>query len=260
MNDFNFSERVALITGGASGLGADFCEQLASRNAVVIVADIDIENGNKVAAQLIAKGLKAEFIELNVSSEESWLTCINYVKDNYRKLDVLVNNAGIAGGDSPVDTSLDDWKRIIDVNLTSVFLGCKYCIDLMAESGGGSIINISSVFGQVADQATTAYSASKGGVRSMTKSIALYCAEQKNNIRVNSVHPGFVMTPMVANLAEEAPEEIVAPYMQRTVGLTPLGRIAEPSDISGVMLFLASELSRFMTGSELTVDGGFTAR
>ena len=146
------------------------------------------------------------------------------------------------------------------VNLTGVFLGCKVAVPLTHKSGGGSIINISSIFGIVADELSLAYSASKGGVRSMTKAIALDCAARNTGVRVNSVHPGFVQTPLVENGVSAMPAEMAQAYGVRTVEQTPMGRIGEPSEIGDVIAFLASDASRFMTGSEIVIDGGFTAR
>lgn len=252
--------KVALVTGAAMGLGAAFAKALAEEGAAVALCDVNVEEGEARAAEIRHAGGTALFVSLDVTSEDGWVTALSQVKDELGGLNVVVNNAGIAAGGTVADTTLEDWNKALAVNLTGVFLGNKHTIPHMAESGGGSIINISSIFGQVSDSLVCAYSASKGGVRSLTKSAALYCAEAQNGIRVNSVHPGFVMTPMVANAASQVPAEIAEPYMARTVGQTPLGRIGEPEDLTGAIVFLASDDSRFLTGSEVTVDGGFTAR
>lgn len=251
--------QVAVVTGGAMGLGFAFSRALAKQGLQVIIADIS-DRATAVAEQLSEHGLMVRAVHLDVSQESSWQALVDDIRDHEGRLDVLVNNAGIAPPGSVVETPLELWNQTIAVNLTGVFLGCKHAIPLMAEAEGGSIINISSVYGQVADALTAAYSASKGGVRSLTKSSALYCAGQANGIRVNSIHPGFVATPMVENALANTPAEVRDPYIARTVGLTPLGRIGTPDDIVGAVLFLAGSGSRFMTGSELTVDGGFTAR
>jgi len=258
--DFSLTGKVALVTGGARGLGLAFATAMVESGAAVVLADVLEDEGKAAAASLAEAGHSASFLKLDVSSEEAWVGAIDAVRQDHGRLDILVNNAGIGGGGTVLDTTLEDWNRTIAINLTGVFLGCKHGIALIAESGGGSVINISSIFGQVSDWLTFGYSASKGGVRSLTKSAALMCAEVKNNVRVNSVHPGFVHTPMVENAVAEIRPEIGDPYMQRTVGLTPLGRIGVPQDLAGAIVFLASDASQFMTGSEITVDGGFTAR
>ncbi len=152
------------------------------------------------------------------------------------------------------------WQKTLDVNLTGVFLGCQTMLPLLRESAAGAIINISSVFGIVGDQAPVAYCASKGAVRMLTKSAALHCAKMSPSIRVNSVHPGFVETPMVTEGIRAVPEDMAREYMGRTVGQVPLGRIGQPNDIAGIVLFLASDDARYVTGAEFVVDGGFTAR
>lgn len=257
---FSLEGKVALVTGGARGLGLAFATGLAEAGAAVILADVLVEEGAAAAAALSAQHQKASFMKLDVSSESEWQAVLGEVQAQFGRLDVLVNNAGIAGAGTIVDTSLDDWNRVIAVNLSGVFLGCKYAIPLIAASGGGSVINVSSIFGQVSDWLVCAYSASKGGVRSLTKSAALYCGEQRNNVRVNSLHPGFIHTPLVEEGVKAIPPEIGEPYMARTVGQTPLGRIGFPEELAGAVVFLASDASSYMTGSELTVDGGFTAR
>lgn len=256
----NLFGKTALVTGAAMGLGLAFAKALAKQGASVVLADIQSEAGKAEVEKLKQAGNEAHFIKLDVSNEDNWQSAIKDTRAAFGGLDILINNAGIAAGGTVVDTDLADWNRALNVNLTGVFLGCKHGIPLIAENDGGSVINISSVFGIVSDQMAFAYSASKGGVRSLTKSAALYCADADNGVRVNSIHPGFVQTPMVLNAVSAIPSEIAEPYMARTVGLVPLGRIAEPEDLVGAVLFLASDGSRFMTGSEVTVDGGFTAR
>lgn len=258
--NFSLEGKVALVTGGARGLGLAFATAMAESGAAVVLADVLEAEGKAAAGKLADEGYAASFLALDVSSEAAWSEAIQTVKRQHGRLDILVNNAGVAGGGTVLDTTMEDWNRTIAINLTGVFLGCKHGIPLIAESGGGSVINISSIFGQVSDWLVFAYSASKGGVRSLTKSAALMCAEVKNNVRVNSVHPGFVHTPMVDNAVAATPPEVGDPYMERTVGQTPLGRIGVPQDLAGAIVFLASDASQFMTGSEVTVDGGFTAR
>lgn len=258
--NFSLEGKVALVTGGARGLGLAFATGLAEAGASVVVADVLEEAGRAAAESLVKRGLAASFVKLDVSSEEEWGTVLAGVQSNHGRLDVLVNNAGIAGGGTVLDTTIEDWNRTLAINLTGVFLGCKHGIPLIAAGGGGSVINISSIFGQVSDWLVCAYSASKGGVRSLTKNAALMCAEAKLNVRVNSVHPGFIDTPMVEEGVAATPKEIGEPYMARTVGQTPLGRMGVPADLAGAVVFLASDAASYMTGSEITVDGGFTAR
>jgi 3(or 17)beta-hydroxysteroid dehydrogenase len=225
-----------------------------------VLADLNVEAGQRATAEIVAAGGRAEFVELDVSSEAAWAAAAATLEAKYGRLDVLVNNAGYAAAGSVEDCELDTWNRTMQVNVTGVFLGCKTMLPLLKRSAAGSIINISSIFGMVGDQAAIAYNASKGAVRMLTKSAALHCAGLDPQIRVNSVHPGFVETPMVANAVASLPEDIATDYMARTVGLVPLGRIAQPSDLVGMVLFLASDDSRYCTGSEFVVDGGFTAR
>ncbi len=248
-------KNIALITGGASGIGLATAQALTASGSQVFIADIQDDLGREVA-----QSLDGEFVKLDVSSEADWNAAIQTVEEKAGRLDVLVNNAGIGAGGTLESTTLEDFNRTLSVNLTGVFLGCKAAVPLMQKSGGGSIINISSIFGIVADELSLAYTASKGGVRSMTKAIALDCAARKTGVRVNSVHPGFVQTPLVENGVSAMPAEMAEAYGARTVGQTPMGRIGEPSEIGDVIAFLASDASRFMTGSEIVIDGGFSAR
>ena len=248
--------KVALVTGAAMGMGEAFAKRLAHEGCIVIAADVAAAHGEAVAEQIRKTGRKAEFRHLNVTDISGWSDTIAYVRSRFDRLDVLVNNAGVASAGSVTDCPLDEWNRIIAVNLTGVFLGCKTSIPLMAHGGSGSIINISSIWGNASDQLAAAYSASKGGVRSLTKSAALHCAATNSGVRVNSIHPGFVATPMVEGGVGSMPEDVAAAYEARTVGRVPMGRIGTPQDIEGAVVFLASDDSAFMTGSELVVDGG----
>ncbi|MEJ2256510.1 MAG: SDR family oxidoreductase [Woeseiaceae bacterium] len=249
------NDKVALVTGGASGIGLAAATTMARQGARVFIGDVQDELGQKSAA-----GIGGEFVHLDVSAPDDWSACISLIEEKAGRLDILVNNAGIAAGGTLETETLEGFNRTLAVNLTGVFLGCQAAVPLMSKTGDGSIINVSSVFGQVADQFTLAYSASKGGVRAMTKAIALDCAARNTGIRVNSIHPGFAATPMVATATGALPEDEAEAYAARTVGQTPMGRIAEPDDIGDVIAFLASDASRYMTGSEVVVDGGFTAR
>lgn len=254
------SNKVALITGGASGIGLATAEALARAGHHVVIADIQTAAADAAVERLRLEQLSASAVQLDVSSEAAWRAAVEHVEQEQGRLDVLVNNAGLGEGGTLESTTLNAFNRVMAVNVSGVFLGCKYAIPLMERSGGGSVVNVSSIFGIVSDQMTLAYSASKGAVRTMTKSIALDCATRNNGVRVNSIHPGFVETPMVSNGVSSLPPEIAEAYAARTVGLTPMGRLGQPDELADVIVFLASDASRFMTGSEVTVDGGFTAR
>ncbi len=254
------SKKVALITGGASGIGLAAAQAMAKAGHHVVLADIQTEAADASVEQFRSEQLSASSVQLDVSSEDAWCAAIEQVQKELGRLDVLVNNAGIGEAGTLESTSLDAFNRVMAINVNGVFLGCKYAIPLMERSGGGSVINVSSIFGIVADQLTVAYSASKGAVRTMTKAIALDCASRNSGVRVNSIHPGFVETQMVKGAAEVIPAEIIEPYAARTVGQTPMGRFGQPDELGDVIAFLASDASRYMTGSEVTVDGGFTAR
>lgn len=254
------TQKVALITGGASGIGLAAAEALAKAGHHVVLADIQTEAASTAVDRFHAQQLSASAIQLDVTSEDDWRAAIEWVERELGRLDVLVNNAGIGEGGTLESTSLNRFNRVMAVNVNGVFLGCKYGIPLMERSGGGSVINVSSIFGIVSDQLMVAYSASKGAVRTMTKAIALDCASRNNGVRVNSLHPGFIETPMVVGAAAVAPAEIIEPYTARTLGQVPVGRFGQPDELGDVIAFLASDASRFMTGSEVTVDGGFTAR
>ena len=249
------TDKVALVTGGASGIGAAAATIMAKQGARVFIGDLQEDLGRTQAADI-----GGAFVRLDVTSPGDWAACMAEVEDQAGGLDILINNAGIAAGGTLETETLERFNRMLAINLAGVFLGCQAAVPLMSKCGGGSIINVSSVFGQVADQFSIAYSATKGGVRTMTKAIALDCADRKTGVRVNSIHPGFVSTPMVASATGAMPDDVADAYGARTVGQTPMGRIGEPDDIAEVMAFLASDASRYMTGSEIVVDGGFTAR
>lgn len=256
--------KVVLITGAGSGIGCASANLFAREGAIVIVADIDENLGNEVTSKISENGLSADFIRLDVTDESSWISTYKFIEEKYSKLNILVNNAGIAFGGSITELSLQDWRRLMAVNLDGVFLGTKHAIPLMRKNGGGSIVNVSSAAGIVGSPTAAAYCASKGGVRLFTKAVALECAEARNNIRVNSLHPGAVATPMF----EKGPtwNDFVVQMggvegaWQKIAESTPIGRVAEPQEIAKAILFLASDASSYMTGSEIIIDGGFTAQ
>ena len=246
--------KIAIVTGAASdpGLGNQTAVTLAREGAKVVVTDIDAAGAEACAAKIRAAGGEAIALAHNVASEDAWLEVLAATIKAYGRLDVLVNNAGIAVLKPLEDLTLADWNRQIEVNLTSVFLGCKYGAAEMRKTGGGSIVNLSSVAGLVGLPTCTAYSASKGGVRLMSKTIAAEMG--KHNIRCNSVHPGVIWTNMQAGAGggDRARAETMA------AGL-PLGRVGDPDDIANCILYLASDESRYVTGAEFTVDAGMTA-
>jgi 3(or 17)beta-hydroxysteroid dehydrogenase len=243
--------KVAIVTGGASGMGKADAKLLAAEGAKVVVADMNEADGQAVAAAI---GANAVFMRLNVSDEENWKTVIAATVETFGKLDILVNNAGIIALGTIVDTTLESWRLVNSVNSDGVFLGCKHAIPVMAKSGGGSIINMSSVAAIHGQSFVAAYTASKGAVRALTKNIAMYCKEQKNGIRCNSVHPDGVKTPMVVKVAtgkEKATQEDVDK-------LGKFGNMCEPEDIANLVLYLASDESRFVNGAEMLIDNAAT--
>jgi NAD(P)-dependent dehydrogenase (short-subunit alcohol dehydrogenase family) len=237
----------ALVTGGASGIGRATAARLADAGFRVVVSDVD-----PAGQQAVAAIAGAVFVEHDVTDESSWERAIETVLDTHGRLDVLVNNAGISWVRAVTDTTLADWRALMAVNLDGVFLGTKHGVRAMRRHGeGGSIVNVSSAAGFIGSPFSSAYCASKGGVRLLTKAVALECAAEA--IRVNSVHPGAVRTPIWGKVG-------VSPELEALIGAaSPLGRMAEPEEIADAILYLASDASRYVTGSELVIDGGFTA-
>ncbi len=248
--------KVAIVTGGASGIGAATCRLFAREGAAsVVIGDVDETAGRAVAAEIAASGGERTFHRLDVASEAAWAELIGAVMLASGRLDVLVNNAGRAGPASrPVVEHITEeaWDLIFAVNAKGVFLGTKHAIPAMRRSGGGSVINVVSIYAMVGSRSGASYHSSKGAARAFTKAAAVQYGSEA--IRVNAVFPGFVDTPMTAQLhAQPGVRE------ERT-GLTPLGRLALPEDIAPGILYLASDESSFVTGSELVIDGGMTAR
>jgi NAD(P)-dependent dehydrogenase (short-subunit alcohol dehydrogenase family) len=248
--------KVAIVTGAASnpGLGRASAIALGAEGAIVVVTDIDLAGAEATAAAIRDAGGQATAMTQDVTSESAWQEVIAATVETYGGLDVLVNNAGIAVLMPISKMSLADWNLQIDVNLTSVFLGCKYAMEAMKTRGGGSLINLSSIAGLVGIQTGVAYGAAKGGVRIMSKSVALEGAA--DNIRSNTIHPGVIWTNMQAAATKaDAPENV-------NVGAArvPLRRIGYPEDIANCVLYLASDESNYVTGAEFTVDGGMTAQ
>jgi NAD(P)-dependent dehydrogenase (short-subunit alcohol dehydrogenase family) len=253
MNTGRVQNKVALVTGGATGLGKAIAHCLIKEGATVFIGDINAEVGN-----LCAQEIGGKFLVLDVSSEESWKSALGTIKDEFGRLDILVNNAGIIGkgAQDPENTTLEDWRKIHAVNLDSVFLGCKLGIGLMKEHGG-SIINMSSRSGIVGVPRAVAYASTKAAIRNHTKSVALYCAQQKYNIRCNSVHPGPIMTDMWRQMLGEGDD--FNKNLEKFSADVPLRRFGTAEEVAYAVLYLASDESSFTTGSELSVDGGILA-
>ena len=246
--------KVAFISGGARGMGATEAKLFASEGAAVVFGDVLEKEGQRTEAEIIDSGGKGIFIHLDVASEKSWEKAISTTIDKFGKLNILVNNAGVSGRALIEDTSVEEWDRIMDVNAKGTFLGTKAAFQELKKADGASIINISSQLGIVGSDlgVSAAYQASKGAVRLLTKATALEYASE--GIRCNSVHPAPVNTELTA-VSRENPE-----VFAKTKSNIPMGRFAEPMEIAKAVLYLASDESSFMTGSELVVDGGWTAR
>lgn len=257
--------KVAIITGGASGIGAETSRLFAAHGCVVVMCDVQEDLGQTVAQEIRDSGGAAEYFHLDVTSEAEWIARVAATEQKYGKLNILGNIAGISGrpagmtvqatgvttGVMIAEQSLENWNQIMAVNSTGVFLGTKSAIPAMQRAGGGSVINISSICGIVGSFANGAYHASKGAVRIFSKSAAIQYA--KDQIRVNSIHPGFVDTPMAR------PGLLGNESGKARMDATPLGRFGKPIDIANGCLFLASDESSWVTGSELVIDGGMTA-
>jgi 3(or 17)beta-hydroxysteroid dehydrogenase len=253
------ANKIALVTGAGSGLGEGMARRLAEEGALVVLSDIDFASVQRVAAAIVDAGGRAEAEHQDVTDEPRWTELVDAVLARHGRLDVLVNNAGIALTGSAEDTSLADWQRTLRVNLDGVFLGTREGIRVM-KGRGGSIVNISSIAGIVGEPLSAAYSASKGGVRLFTKSAALHCAGQGYSIRVNSVHPGFMLTPLVENALAAMHSTDAEVFRSRVEDSIPVRAMGEPRDVANGVLFLASDESHYVTGAELVIDGGYSAR
>lgn len=255
--------KVALVTGGASGIGEAIVELFAREGATVIATDIDELRGPELAKRIAKAGGKAIFLEQDVTSEERWIDVVAEIAKRYGRLDIMVSNAGIGiSVPSIVDMTLGDWRKQNAINLDGVFLSVKHCLPLMRKSGGGSIVMMSSLAGLRGAPGLSAYSLTKGGVRLFAKSIAMECAAAGDGIRVNSVHPGIIDTPIWGKIPTGATgNQGNAPIdpEERAKVVTPLGRAGQAAEIASGVLYLASDASRYVTGSELVVDGGMNA-
>ncbi|MEF8817906.1 MAG: glucose 1-dehydrogenase [Salinibacter sp.] len=245
--------KIAVITGGGRGIGQTTAELLAEEGAQVAVTDIDADAGTTTVEHITDAGGEAAFFEHDVTSEADWERVVDKVQDTLGVPDVLVNNAGIYQIEPVDEIDVDDWKNLMDINVTGVFLGLKHCTPLMREQGQGSVINLSSVAGIIGLSGHTCYGASKGAVRTMTKDAAIELAEA--GVRVNSLHPAYIDTQM----ADYGAETLGTPK-EELDAMHPIGHMGEPEDVAYAVLFLASDESTFMTGSEMVLDGGLTAQ
>ena len=257
--------KVALVTGGASGIGAGCAQRLAEEGATVVITDLQDAKGEELALAIGKAGGKARFLHHDTTSEDAWIEIVAEIERRHGRLDILVNNAGIGIGCASITMmSLEDWRKQQAVNVEGVFLGIKHSLPLMRKAGnGGSIVNMSSVAGLKGSPILAAYCATKGAVRLFTKAIAMECANFKDGIRVNSVHPGIIETPIWLSISgmgqpqgTNAPPDLDAMSQQAV----PLGVKGVPLDIANGVLWLASDESRYVTGAELVIDGGLSVR
>ncbi|HIN05027.1 MAG TPA: glucose 1-dehydrogenase [Dehalococcoidia bacterium] len=244
--------KVALISGGARGMGATEAKMFAREGAMVVIGDVLEEEGRQTEAEINETGGECLFVKLDVTSEAEWQMAVATAVARFGKLDILVNNAGIFRGNRVEDTTSEEWDQVMDINAKGVFLGTKHSIPEMRKAGGGSIVNISSVAGLVGNPYSSAYNASKGAVRLLTKSTAIQYA--KDGIRANSIHPGVIVTPMTQDVVNDPS------FREFRLAANPISRLGQPADIAYGALYLASDESSFVTGSELVIDGGWTAQ
>jgi NAD(P)-dependent dehydrogenase (short-subunit alcohol dehydrogenase family) len=247
--------KVALVTGAAQGIGAAICQSFAAEGAQVIATDEKDDAGAAMAQAVARSGGSCVFQHLDVRSERDWDAAFTLAKDRYGQLDVLVNNAAVDIANDIEHMTIDEWRLTLSVNLEGVMLGIKRAIALMKERRQGSIINIASVAALVSSPSTAAYSSSKSAVLGLTRSVALHCAAARYGIRVNMIHPGPIRTPMVMKYATGSPQLLA--QMQAAI---PMGSLGEPADIAAGAVYLASDDAKWVTGSSLVIDGGYTAQ
>ena len=247
--------KTALVTGAASGIGLQTSIRLAEEGALVMMTDINLEEGLQKAEKL---GANATFLKLDITEEEEWIPVLDETVKRFGRLDILVNSAGMVLIADVEQITLEDWRKVHAVNLDGTFLGCKHGVRVMKEFGAGSIINLSSVSGMIGGFNLAAYNSSKGAVRMLTKSVALHCARAGYGIRCNSIHPTFIETPMLESMIRDSPDPEKA--RQTLVRQVPLRRIGKPDDVANMIVYLASDESTFVTGTEMVIDGGVLAQ
>jgi NAD(P)-dependent dehydrogenase (short-subunit alcohol dehydrogenase family) len=239
---------VAIVSGGAGGIGRATAHRLAAEGARVTVADLDRAGGETAAAQI---GASARFSELDVTDPDRWASCVSEAESTHGPLTILVNAAGVLHVGTVAETTIEEWRRIMAINLDGVFYGCRAGVRAMRANGRGAIVNVASISGIRVDPRTPAYDASKAGVSALTKEVAVHCARSGYGVRCNSVHPGSVRTTMMDRLAELDSE-----LHRQWVEAAPMGRLAEPGEVAAMIAYLASEEAGFVTGAEFVVDGG----
>ncbi len=255
-NNGRMQDKVAIVTGGASGIGEATSKLFASEGAKVIVVDIQVEKGNAVVAQITKDGGNAEFLRCDMAVHAEVKAMIEHAATRYGRLDSLVNNAAVESPLAEVDTTEEEYDHIMDINVKGVFLATKYAVPLMKKNGGGTIINISSAYGIIGSPGFAAYHASKGAVRLLTKSTAV--AHARDGIRANSIHPGGIDTPLLREAINTNPDPIA--FENSVANATPIGRLGQPIEIAYGCLYLASDESKFCIGIELSIDGGLVAQ
>ena len=265
----NLQGKNAIVTGGSKGIGRSVCLALANAGVNINVLDLNKDQGLNTVKEIIKLNVKAEFYEIDVAQESEWINFVTYLDTKNKSIDILVNNAGIWLGKEISNVSIEEYHKLISINLTGVFLGIKHLIPFLTKAGkksnfGSSIINLSSVAGLVGSQLDPLYSMTKGGITTFTKSMAIYFGKKKYPIRINQVHPGIIETDMGSQVAEarikQNPSMTLKDSYSAGILQTPLGRLGTAEEVAKTILFLSSDDSSFMTGSSLVVDGGLTAQ
>ena len=265
----NLQGKNAIVTGGSKGIGRSVCLALANAGVNINVLDLNKDQGLNTVKEIIKSNVKAEFYEIDVAQESEWINFVTYLDTKNKSIDILVNNAGIWLGKEISNVSIEEYHKLISINLTGVFLGIKHLIPFLTKAGeksnfGSSIINLSSVAGLVGSQLDPLYSMTKGGITTFTKSMAIYFGKKKYPIRINQVHPGIIETDMGSQVAEarikQNPSMTLKDSYSAGLLQTPLGRLGTAEEVAKTILFLSSDDSSFMTGSSLVVDGGLTAQ
>ena len=265
----NLQGKNAIVTGGSKGIGRSVCLALANAGVNIYVLDLNKDQGLNTVKEIMKLNVKAEFYEIDVAQESEWINFVTYLDTKNKSIDILVNNAGIWLGKEISNVSIEEYHKLISINLTGVFLGIKHLIPFLTKAGeksnfGSSIINLSSVAGLVGSQLDPLYSMTKGGITTFTKSMAIYFGKKKYPIRINQVHPGIIETDMGSQVAEarikQNPSMTLKDSYSAGILQTPLGRLGTAEEVAKTILFLSSDDSSFMTGSSLVVDGGLTAQ